>query len=403
MNKITLLFALLISILTFSQVNFEKAYFVDNSGKRIECLIKNADWRSNPTAFDYKINESSAIETASIKDVESFEIINKVKYLRSTVKIDKSPNNLNNLSIEEAPVFMEEELFLKQIVSGTANLYKYQNGNLVRFFYHKDEGSIEQLVYKMYRSESTNYRYNTAYKQQLQKNFNCGNSDGEIDRIEYKENTLTDFFVNYNNCADPSSAQKVIEANKGIFNLNIRPRVNFSSLKLMNDPQKLSADMGSKATFGFGLELEYVLPFNKNKWALIVEPTYQYYKAENTLDTPSVSGGKIITTADFKSIELPFGIRHYMYIDQKSKLFINVQYVLDFGMDSSIKSLRSDSSLYLDIDNRVKTFPRYAAGVGYNYNAKFGIELRQLFGKTKYGFWTASYNTTALILSYKIL
>ena len=111
----------------------------------------------------------------------------------------------------------------------------------------------------------------------------------------------------------------------------------------------------------------------------------------------------MITTVDFKSIELPFGIRHYMYIDQKSKLFINAQYVLDFSMGASIKTVRSDGSVYLGIDNKVKTYPRYAAGVGYNYNDKFGVEIRQLFGKTKFGYWGASYNTTALIFSYRIL
>ena len=403
MKKITLFFALLFSILAFSQINFEKAYFIDNADNRTDCLIKNVAWRSNPSSFEYKTDESSAIKTAMIKDVKSFEIINQVKYLRSTVQIDKSSNDLDHLSTLEAPVYVEEQLFLKELVHGKASLYKFQNGNLVRFFYQMGDGAIDQLVYKMYKVESINYRYNTAYKQQLKKNLNCAEMNGKIDRIEYKEKPLTEFFINYNNCIDPASKQTVSKTNSDSFNINIRPRVNFSSVTLKNEPQSLTADMGSKTNFGVGLELEYVLPFNKNKWALIVEPTYQYFKAENTLDVTFVSGGKMITTVDFKSIELPFGIRHYMYIDQKSKLFINAQYVLDFSMGASIKTVRSDGSVYLGIDNKVKTYPRYAAGVGYNYNDKFGVEIRQLFGKTKFGYWGASYNTTALIFSYRIL
>ena len=403
MKKITLFFALLFSILAFSQINFEKAYFIDNADNRTDCLIKNVAWRSNPSSFEYKTDESSAIKTAMIKDVKSFEIINQVKYLRSTVQIDKSSNDLDHLSTVEAPVYVEEQLFLKELVHGKASLYKFQNGNLVRFFYQMGDGAIDQLVYKMYKVESINYRYNTAYKQQLKKNLNCAETNGKIDRIEYKEKPLTEFFINYNNCIDPASKQTVSKTNNDSFNINIRPRVNFSSVTLKNEPQSLTADMGSKTNFGVGLELEYVLPFNKNKWALIVEPTYQYFKAENTLDVTFVSGGKMITTVDFKSIELPFGIRHYMYIDQKSKLFINAQYVLDFSMGASIKTVRSDGSVYLGIDNKVKTYPRYAAGVGYNYNDKFGVEIRQLFGKTKFGYWGASYNTTALIFSYRIL
>ena len=401
MNKITLLFALFFSMVTFAQINFEKAYFIDNSNHRTDCLIKNVDWRTNPTSFEYKANESSAIKKADIKEVQSFEILDKVKYLKSTVKMDKSSSDLDKLSLDEAPDFVEEQLFLKELVKGDATLYKYQNGNFVRFFYQKQEGPIEQLIYKMYRVESTNFRYNTTYKQQLQKSLNCGSSDGTVDRLEYKEKQLTEFFVNYNNCADPSSAQIVSKTNKGILNLNIRPRANFSSLTLTNQPKGITADMGTQTNFGVGIELEFILPFNKNKWAVIVEPTYQYYKAENTQDVTFLTGNKMITTADFKSIELPFGLRHYMYIDQKSKVFINAQYVLDFAMDSSIKSVRLDGTPY--IDNKVKTLPRYAFGVGYNYNNKFGVEVRQLIGRVQYGFWSAKYNTTALILSYKIL
>lgn len=401
MKKITLLFALLFSMIIFAQINFEKAYFIDNADNRTDCLIKNIDWRNNPTSFEYKMDESAEIKKATMKDVASFEILNKVKFLRSTVQMDKSSSYLDKLSTDEAPEFVEEQIFLKELVQGKATLYKYQNGNFVRFFYQKEGASIEQLVYKMYRVESTILRYNNTYKQQLEKNLNCGQNAGKIDRLEYKEKPLTEFFATYNNCADPASAQTVIKANKGQFNLNLRPRANFSSLTLTNDPKNLTADMGSQTNFGFGVELEYVLPFNKNKWAVLVEPTYQYYKTEITQDVNFLSGGKMITTADFKSIEIPFGLRHYMYIDQKSKLFINAQYVLDFAINSSIKSVRTDGTPYLD--NKVKTLPRYAVGVGYNYNNKFGVEVRQLFGGTQEGFWATKYNTTAFILSYKIL
>lgn len=403
MKKTTLLFSLLFSVILYAQMNFEKAYFIDNSNNRTECLIKNIDWRNNPTSFEYKTDESSPIKTATIKNVQSFEIFNQAKYVRSNVQIDKSSNNLDHLSRVEAPEFVEEQLFLKELVHGNAILYKYQNGNLVRFFFQKGDSPIQQLVYKMYKNESAKYYYNNEYKQQLKKNLTCGQNADKLERIEYKEKSLTDFFINYNNCVDPAYEQTVFKAKQSSFNINIRPRINFSSLTLKNEPQHLTAEMGSQTDFGIGAELEFVLPFNKNKWAVIAEPTYQYYKAENTQDVNFVVGGKIITTADFKSIEIPFGLRHYMYINQTSKLFINAQYVLDFAMNSSIKTVRSDGSVYAGIDNKVKTYPRYAFGVGYNYNNKLGVELRQLFGKTKFDYWAASYNTTALILSYRIL
>lgn len=401
MKQISLLLALTCSILSFSQVNFEKAYFIDNSNNKTECLIKNVEWRSNPTSFQYKTDQSSEIKTAAIEGVKSFEILHQVKYVRSNVQIDKSPHDLNNLSPVKEPVFVEEQLFLKELVHGNSNLYKYQNGNLIRYFFQIGEGPIEQLVYKFYKKEHNTIGYNMDYQQQLQKNLNCSVPDKQIEKIEYKEKPLTEFFINYNKCTNPDAIQIVSKANKGLFNLNIRPRINFSSLSLENAEDHLTADMNSKISFSIGLEAEYVFPFNKNKWALVIEPTYQYYKSQNIQDVNFLVGGKMVTNVNYKSIEIPIGIRHYMFIDQKSKIFINAQYVIDLAMNSYIETARIDNSVYLY--TKVNSNPSFAAGIGYNYNNKFGVEIRQLFGRNDYSFWTAKYNNTAIIFSYKIL
>ena len=39
---------------SYSQIIFENGYFIDESNNRIECLIKNIDWKNNPTEFEYK-------------------------------------------------------------------------------------------------------------------------------------------------------------------------------------------------------------------------------------------------------------------------------------------------------------------------------------------------------------
>jgi len=47
-------FALLAVFLIFSgadsiaQVSFERGFFIDDSGNRVECLIRNLNWMSNP-------------------------------------------------------------------------------------------------------------------------------------------------------------------------------------------------------------------------------------------------------------------------------------------------------------------------------------------------------------------
>jgi hypothetical protein len=58
--------------------------------------------------------------------------------------------------------------------------------------------------------------------------------------------------------------------------------MNFSSFEMVNDYYSGSgnAKFDNKISFRIGLEAEFILPFNKNKWAVFAEPTYQYYKTE---------------------------------------------------------------------------------------------------------------------------
>ncbi len=51
---------LLVMLLSFSflnaQNNFEEGYYIDNSGNKINCLIKNLDWKNSPESIVVKNN-----------------------------------------------------------------------------------------------------------------------------------------------------------------------------------------------------------------------------------------------------------------------------------------------------------------------------------------------------------
>src|SRR5690606_25081600 len=137
-----------LSIACFSQIVFEKGYFIDESNQRIECLVRNVDWRNNPTEFEYKMSEDSDLLRASIGTVTEFGVDNVSKWVRATVDIDQSGDGLNDLSKERNPVFEEKRVFLKVLIEGKASLFLFREGNLTRFFYRKDDSEIRQLVYK---------------------------------------------------------------------------------------------------------------------------------------------------------------------------------------------------------------------------------------------------------------
>ncbi len=107
--KYKILFTLIvvINLSSFSQIKFEKGYFIDNNGVKTECLIKNMDWRSNPSEFVHKQNETSSVTKLNINTVKEFAV-NSTKYTRFLVNIDRSSEKVAQLSQKRNPVFKEE-------------------------------------------------------------------------------------------------------------------------------------------------------------------------------------------------------------------------------------------------------------------------------------------------------
>jgi len=310
------IFLFVITILSFncySQISFEKGYYINNSNQKITCLIKNIDWKNNPTEFKYRLSENGEIQNATIQNVKEFGFFNTSKYIRQTVDIDKSSDLLKNLSKEKTPVFEEEELFLKILVEGKANLYEYSESNMLRYFYKTENSEIKQLVHKSYRIQDYILK-NNQFRQQLWNDLKCPNMKiRRVENIDYKKNDLIKFFTNYSKCNDDDLNFVEQKEKRNLLNLTIRPRLISSSLVVENTIRDANSDFGNKIGFGLGLEAEYILPFNKNKWSIFAEPTYQTFKGEENVEISNVSGGMLETKVDYKSIEVPVGIRNYFF------------------------------------------------------------------------------------------
>lgn len=403
------LLVLLTTILSFncySQITFEEGYYIDNTNQKINCLIKNIDWANNPTEFQYKLSANSEPITQTLSSVKEFGINNVSKYVKRSVKIDRSSDKINHISIYKNPEFKDEELFLKVLVEGKTTLYQYIDGNLTRYFYEKNDSNIEQLIFKLYKKNVNKIYENNRYKQQLWMEFKCPKfTMSKIERLNYAKKDLVNFFVEYNNCNDQEYVNFEAKQKRDLFNLTIRPRLNSSSLTIENSvSSSRNTDFDNEMGVSLGIEAEYIFPFNKNKWSFIIEPSYQNYKSEKTTETENISGGVTIANIDYQSIEVPIGVRHYFFLNNNSKIFVNASYVFDFYSKSPIEFTRKDgSSLYsLNIETRNNT----AYGVGYNYK-KYSIELRyqsprKILDDFNYYNWSSKYKSISIILGYSI-
>lgn len=404
MKKQTLLLTLLLVTVTqaFSQINFEKGYLINEDGQKIECLIKNIDWHSNPTKFEYKMFADSTAFTASITTVKEFAINEGSKYVRATVQIDRSPGDLENMSSKKEPQFLTEQLFLKVLIEGAATLYQYTDGNLVRYFYKVRDMEIRQLVHKSYLI-GINVATNNSFRQQIFADLKCPEiALKDIEALRYVKRYLMLLFSRYNECTNSAYTNFERKEKKDLFNLSLRPGLNYSKLGIYSaDLRDINFDRGQG--FRFGVEAEFILPFNKNKWGIVVEPTFQRYR-QKTENFEAAIGGIIRSEVNYQSIEIPVGVRHYFFLNEKSAIFLDFAFVFfDFNTNSSINLSRNDGSLWYSPE--IKSRINWAFGAGYKYADRFSFSMRYYTGRDILGSYktlNSSYKTVSVILGYSL-
>ncbi len=391
MKKIFSLIVFFAMTAAFAQINYEPGYFIDNNGRKTECLIKNVAWKDNPDAFDYRVSESAETQKGLIKDISEFNV-SSYKFRRFTVSVDRSSNIMDKMSSSDVPEWATQTVFLKVLVEGKATLYQYEDDNLVKYFFSTgDHSAPEQLMYREHRENGvikTNYKF----RQQLYNFMRDKISDTrEFENLKYRKDALTELFVEYNGGSGEMKDLTVTQ-NKSSVNFKITPGVSFATITVEDDNtgNGVEFDFGSKLAFRIGAEVEYIMPFNNNKWSLFVDPNIQFYKNEGSERVYDYK-------AEYKFIELPVGLRHYMYLNNESKLFINIAYAVVLNMGDP----------YIEINNvkmDIRKSSNLAAGIGFAHK-RYSAELRYGFGRGLADFydqWGSTYSSIGLVLGYKI-
>lgn len=200
---ISLLLLTLAATNSYSQIVFEKGYYTDNDGLRVDCLIRFADWKNTPKAFDYKLSENGDVKRATLDEVREFSIYQLAKYVRATVDIDRASEVINDLTHDRNPVFSKETLFLNVLVEGNATLYSYIDGTLKRYFYSTDNGPVNALVYKKYKTPDNQLATNNLFRQQLLDNLICPSiTKTSVENLKYAETALVRLFAAYHQCVN---------------------------------------------------------------------------------------------------------------------------------------------------------------------------------------------------------
>ena len=377
---------------SYAQIKYEPGYFIANNGDTTYCLIKNVDWENNPKEFSYQLTENATSQSGKIDEVKEFSINSGAKYKRFTTNIDTSSDQMSTLSSNPSPEFRTEQLFLKVLVEGKATLFYFKGNGLTRFFYSKSDSIAKQLIYKEYLARPTSIAKNETFRQQILLDMSCPKKITEqtIQKLSYKKGDLINFFNLYNKCIDPSFVGRVENNTKAkFFHLRIRPGLSSSSLVIFNNLSD-NTDFGSKANIRFGIESEFILHFNKNKWAILLEPVFQYFKS-------TVAYGNKTAVADIKAIEFSGGVRHYFFLNDFSAIFVNGSYILGVPLGSSIitqKGVHCESGINTEM----------SFGAGYVHK-KYSFEIRYVLPRdilSSYFYLHSNYKVLSAIFGYKL-
>lgn len=374
MRTLITLAAVFLTHLAVGQISFEKGYFTYSDGKRVECEIKNKDWRNNPSEFEYRIGDSVSI--MPVEKLAEFAIYEKLKYKVATVRIDMSPVALTALSRQRNPEFQTKTLALKVLVEGPATLYMHENQNAIRFFYSANEGEIRQLVYKMYHSSTGKVLKNNEYQQELLTKVACANvAEDEIKKVAYKRNDLELYFTRYNAClGKPGTTLRTMQDSHQSFFVKPTAGIGITAMRYTYSKVYDELVMKNGFTYRVGAEVEMVLPFNNNKWSLVADLYYQASKNTGQFENPS----KGRFTANYSCVELAFGPRYYHVLSDENRIFLNAMIMaskpvtlkLDYESDISIPQY-TPSML-------VKT--NVVIGAGFSHR-KLNVELRYALPK----------------------
>lgn len=382
-NYIFLFSMLLLGQISYAQIIFEKGYIINNNNERIDCLIKNIDWKDNPKIFEYKLNENDVETKGSTDNIREFGVLGESRFVRACINVDNSSMETSNFSRQREPEWEMKTLFLKVLVEGKASLYLWSSGTLVRYFYSTSDTSIQQLVYKEYYKTNEEVAVNVQFHEQLWVNIRCAGTDTKtIEQLSYKKGDLVNYFKEYNKCNDsPSVVYGRKDKGNGSLHLRVTPGINYTSMTITNElHERFDVDFGSKATIRIGIDAEYILPVNKNKWGLVCEPTYQNFGATENMTTKTA-------TIKYNTIEFPIGIRHYFFLNPDMKIFLNAFYIPSVIIDFN-STIQYDYNVAspLEIQNVSSfafggglSYKRYSAEIRYYTNRDFLVQYSTMF------------------------
>lgn len=349
-----------LSFITFAQVKFEKGYFIDSNNQKIECYIKNEDWAITPTSIRYKLSNEGEIKSLNTSSINELGIYNFSKFKRFEIKIyeeDFSRGDGRDFKYKTISVL------LNALLDGDVALYEY-NGK--SFVIQKKNEEFVQLISLRYTNKSRKILKYEPFRKELSEQLKCDAITAtDIKRTSLAKRDLVAIIKKYNKCKSLKTIEFTANSKTTKMNVNLRVGLDFSSFNIAYDGIGFDETLNSNIGYFVGFELEFILPFNKGKWGLLLEPSYR----SNSASKKDAAFGQTID-ASSNELLLSFGLRHYMFLNDTSSFYITGNYNFILSHERSV-----DFSTFTDIPEFINQ-NSISFSVGFKYKKKYYTEIK---------------------------
>lgn len=358
-----------------AQSLYEAGYFIDNNGKRTECLIKKLTWKSNPTEFEWKRTISSSSKTETIENIKEFAVGEDYRFKRYILQFDLNGDTVGKSTKSKDPNLRYKKIFLRTILKSKTTLYQYSEKGVHRFFY-TDPNTIypELLLYKVFYTPDETKKpgkkiipqENNTYQQQLQEKVNCENQD--VSKLAYTQRDLKRYFKKYNEC-EGNKIEYIIRKKINQTRIGIVAAVDLSSFT-HNSIAGSAGNVSYEDVFvpRYGIFVETFIPFSKVDLSFFLESTYKAF----TMDGRDLAIANSEFELDYKSINVAVGPRFHIYLSSKFELFLEGGLTVDFNIGTESNVFTEN-----EIENTTTDY-FYGGGIG---SGRFKVGFRQYTSK----------------------
>ena len=338
LSMIIMLLILLSTLSGYAQKWKINGYIVKNNGERIECNVFNSGYEEATTSYNYILPDSEDLHEMDLATIKEFGIGDDQKFIREFIQTIASNSRITKAEEAENVEIKEGHGYLKVIYEGPrASLYSfYDEGN--NFYYYKVRDSeIALLFYKQYHIDmgsrvTQKIIENNTYKDQLTTAFKPEDPK-MITRLSYTKKSLVHFFETVNQEEVNSAPALYKKISKGYFRVNALGGINFNEYRIQDFDYSQMIVFSKESSFTYGLEFEYILPFNKHRFGLFLDACYTSYKTDKAakLTDNNLTDYEI----NYKSFEFPVGISFNVPLSKEFNIFAKAGYAPQVIMESS--------------------------------------------------------------------